>query len=102
MGQLLLSKGGWLLRILTVSVLVVVIALSLFPRVVSHISTSAVVNAPILVIRSPVEGQMEGYELQAGALFQKGRTLLSFARPARTKSNGQILKPGSQSSKRPQ
>ena len=78
MGQLLLSKGGWLLRILTVSVLVVVIALSLFPRVVSHISTSAVVNAPILVIRSPVEGQMEGHELQAGAFVSEGQDIAVF------------------------
>ncbi len=78
MRELLLSKGGWLLRVLTMTVLVTVIALSLFPRVVSHISTSAVVNAPILVIRSPVEGVVEDYALANGTLVSRGQDIVVF------------------------
>ena len=78
MKMMLLSNGGWLLRILTVSVLLVVVGLSLFPRVVSHISTSAIVNAPILVIRSPVEGLIEGRALEHGTLVSRGQEIAVF------------------------
>ena len=78
MKDMLLSNGGWLLRVLTVSVLVTVIALSLFPRVVSHISTSAIINAPILIIRSPVEGVVEDYALQSGTLVSRGQDIAVF------------------------
>lgn len=75
MRDMLLSNGGWVLRVLTVTVLLIVIALSLFPRVVSHISTSAVVNAPVLIIRSPVEGLMEGYEFAVGSSISQGQDI---------------------------
>lgn len=78
MRDLLLANGGWLLRILTVSVLLVVIALSLFPRFVSHISTSAFVNAPILIIRSPVEGLMEGQSLETGTQVSRNQHIAVF------------------------
>ena len=73
----LLSKGGWLLRVTTATVLLVVIGLSLAPRVVSHISTSAVVNAPVIVIRSPLEGVVEAYSLDTGSVVTRGQTLVS-------------------------
>lgn len=74
----LFSNGGWAMRIFTVTVLLIVIAMSLFPRVVSHISTSAIVNAPILIIRSPVEGLMEGYEFAAGSFVSQGQDIAVF------------------------
>ncbi len=78
MKNALLSNGGWLLRVLTVSALVATVGLSLFPRFVAHISTSAVVNAPLLVIRSPIEGVVEDYSLQNGAFVSRGDTVAVF------------------------
>lgn len=75
---MLLSNGGWLLRVVTVTVLLGVIGLSLFPRLVSHISASAIVNAPILVIRSPVEGHVNGTTLAAGTVIAEGQDLAVF------------------------
>ena len=78
MRKALLSNGGWLLRIITVTALVAVIALSLIPRFVSHISTSAVVNAPIMVIRSPIEGVVEEYGLATGVPVAQGQNIVVF------------------------
>lgn len=74
----LLSNGGWLLRVVTVTALVVVISLSLLPRFTSHISTSAVVNAPVVIIRSPVEGVVENYRFETAAMVSPGEELLVF------------------------
>ena len=78
MRNLLLANGGWLLRVVTMAALIAVIALSLFPRVVSHISTSAVINAPVMVIRSPVEGVVEEYALDTGFAVSQGQPIVAF------------------------
>jgi len=78
MKELFLSNGGWLLRVVTAAALLVVVALSLFPRFVSHISTSATINAPILIIRSPVEGLVEEYSLENGEVVRRGQDVVVF------------------------
>ena len=74
----LLSNGGWLLRVVTTTALIAIIALSLFPRAVSHISTSATVNAPLMIIRSPIEGLVQEYALTTGAPVTRGQNLVVF------------------------
>lgn len=78
MRNFLFANGGWLLRAITVTVLVAVISLSLLPRLTSHISTSATVNARVMVIRSPIEGIVEEYRLITGAPVVRGQSLVTF------------------------
>lgn len=78
MRAILFSNGGWLLRVVTILALWAVITLSLLPRVLSHISTSATVNAPVTVIRSPLEGVIEEYTLATGAHVSPGQDLVVF------------------------
>jgi len=78
MWKLLSGHGGWLLRVVTITTLVAVICLSLLPRLFSHISTSATVNARIMVVRSPIEGVIEDYGLATGAPVARGQTLVVF------------------------
>ena len=78
MRTLLLGNGGWLLRVVTITTLVAVIGLSLLPRLVSHISTSATVNARIMTVRSPIEGVIEDVDLATGAPVRRGQTLVTF------------------------
>ena len=78
MRDVFFSNGGWLLRVVTILALWAVITLSLLPRMLSHISTSATVNAPVTVIRSPLEGVIEEYALAAGAHVSAGQNLVVF------------------------